>query len=214
MKQNQFTDPDIWQYCMDYTKANSDLLQALKYETEAHVYGAHMLSETMVTKLLQFFIKMQQPKVCVDLGTYTGFSALAMAEAAPENCIVFTIDKEQQAGHMLASKYINQSRFGHKIIMIVKDGVDAIDDLPDALDFVFIDADKKQTRVYFDLLLPKLSASGMIIIDDVLWRGEVLDPIDKRAHSLNEFNQYICSHSEVDNLILPIRHGLHLITRK
>ncbi len=214
MKQNEFTDPGIWNYCLDHSKPNSDLLQALKRETKECVHGAQMLSETMVTKLLQFFIKVQQPKICVDLGTYSGLSAIAMAEAAPQDAKIFTIDKEHQAGHMLAREYISQSSVGYKITMLVKEGITAINDLPQALDFVFIDADKKQTKAYFELLLPKLSLNGIIIVDDVLWRGEVLNPKDARAQALDEFNQYICSHSEVDNLILPIRHGLHLITKK
>ena len=214
MKQNEFTNPDIWQYCLSYTKPNSDLLQGLKQETCDQVYGSHMLSETIVTKLLQFFIKLQKPKCCVDLGTYTGLSAIAMAEASAQDTIIYTIDRPAQCGHELANKYIKQSPVGYKIKMIMQEALDAITQLPHKIDFIFIDADKRQTKAYFDLLLPKLSSNGLMIVDDVLWRGEVLKPEDNRAKALDEFNQYICSHPEVDNLILPIRHGLHLISRK
>lgn len=214
MKQNQFTEQNIWEYCLEYTKPNSHILQALKVETEASVYGAQMLSETIVTKLLQFFIKVQKPKVCVDLGTFTGLSALAMAEAASDDTLIFTIDRVNQSGYELAYKYIKQSSVGYKIKMLIQEDIYAMADLPNSIDFIFIDADKKQTQAYFDFLLPKLSLKGMIIVDDVLWRGQVLYPQDKRAKALDDFNQYICSHPEVDNLILPIRHGLHLITRK
>ncbi|WP_440993972.1 O-methyltransferase [Cysteiniphilum litorale] len=214
MKQNQFTEQTIWQYCLDHTKPNSPLLQALKADTESSVHGAQMLSETIVTKLLQFFIKMQNPKICVDLGTFSGLSALAMAEATADNALIYTIDRTHQSGHELACKYIEESSVGYKVKMLIQEGIDAISKLPDDIDFAFIDADKMQTQCYFDLLLPKLSAKGMIIVDDVLWRGEVLDPVDKRAKALDDFNQYICSHPQVDNLILPIRHGLHLIIKK
>ena len=214
MKQNQFTEQKIWQYCLDHTKPNSHALQDLKADTESLIHGAQMLSETIVTKLLQFFIKMQNPKMCVDLGTFSGLSALAIAEATADDALIYTIDRAHQSGHELACKYIGESSVGYKIKMLIQEGIDAISELPDDIDFAFIDADKMQTQAYFDLLLPKLSAKGMIIVDDVLWRGEVLDPIDKRAKALDDFNQYICSHPQVDNLILPIRHGLHLITKK
>ena len=85
--------------------------------------------------------------------------------------------------------------------------------MPNHIDFVFIDADKKNTRLYFDLLLPKLNPHALIIVDDVLWRGEVVlsDSVDKRAQALNDFNQYIFNHPACDNMILPVRHGLNVI---
>ena len=212
--QNQFTEPDIWAYCLEHTTESSKELQALTQETKASVYGAQMLSETMVTKLLQFFVRMQNPSICVDIGTYTGLSALAMAEVSREDAKIYTIDKKNQAGHDVAQRYIDQSQYTDKIKLCLGDANDIIPTLPQNIDFVFIDADKKQTQNYFDLLGPKLSDKAMLIVDDVLWRGEVLSPQDKRAKALDEFNRCICHHPDFDNVVLPIRHGLHLICKK
>lgn len=214
MGNDQFICSEIWQYCLKNTKSHSNLLKSLEYETQKYVNGSQMLSGKIVTKFLQFFIKVQQPKICVDLGTYTGFSAIAMAIAAPNNALIFTIDKVNHTGNELAKKYINSSAtLRNKITMISKDAIHAINNLPDRIDFIFIDADKKRTKIYFELLLPKLTSKGIVIVDDVLWRSQVLNPVDKRAKALDEFNQYIHNHPELDNFVLPIRHGLNVITK-
>ncbi len=214
MQQNELTDPKIWQYALDHTKDSSPRLIALKEETYASVSGAQMLSETLVVKVLQFFIRLQKPKRCVDVGTYTGLSALAMAEVTDSDTVIYTLDKKNQAGHKLAKKHIEKNGFEDKVKFLIGEAKESISLLPDDLDFIFIDADKKQTKVYFDLLLPKLQTGGLIIVDDVLWRKEVLNPEDKRAKALDEFNKYIASHPEVDNMLLPIRHGLNIIYKK
>lgn len=210
MEQNQFTDSKIWDYCLENTTDLSETLIELANKTCAEVHGSQMLSEKIVTKLLQMLVFTSQAKLCVDVGTYTGMSAIAMAEAAP-NAKIITIDRPNQAGNDLANHYT--SKYSN-IEYVVEDAITALPKLADSIDIAFIDADKKQTQAYFDILLPKLSDKGVIIVDDILWRGEVIDPQDKRAKALDDFNKNIKLRDDVECLVLPIRHGVNIIRKK
>ena len=207
-----FTDAQIWQYCLENTTELSSLLTKIEQETMSCVHGTKMLSGKMVAKIIQFFLRLQRPKVCVDIGTYSGFSALAMAESTAPETIIHTIDRKEQPACEIAQKYID-SHYKHKIKYYRERAKKIIPTLPNNIDFAFIDADKKNTRLYFDLLLPKLNSHALIIVDDVLWRGEVVlsDATDKRAKALNDFNQYIFNHPALDNVVLPVRNGLNVI---
>ena len=209
MKQNQFTQDNIWQYSLEHTEELSDNLQNLSDNTKNNVHGAQMLSEKIVTKLIQFFVFSTDARICVDVGTYTGMSAIAMAEVAP-NAEIYTIDKPNQAGEDLAKGYISKYP---NIKYLQGEALNILPDVPNNIDFAFIDADKKQTREYFDILLEKLSPRGIIMVDDVLWRGEVLDPQDSRAKALDDFNKYINSRDDVSNLVLAVRHGINIIRK-
>lgn len=209
MKQNQFTQDDIWQYCLDHTSDLSMNLHQLSIQTKEHIYGAQMLSEKIVTKLLQFFVFAIRAKVCVDVGTFTGMSAIAMAEAAPK-AKIYTIDRPNQSGESLAREFISKYP---NIEYCEGNAIDILPMISDKIDIVFIDADKKQTQEYFDILVNKLSDNGIIIVDDILWRGEVLDPQDKRAKALDDFNKYLNQRGDLETLILPIRHGINIIRK-
>lgn len=214
MQQNHFTQPQIWDYCLHLTSALSEDLDYIKQRTEREVHGAQMLSDRVVAKLLQMFVYVSQARLCVDIGTYTGFSALAMAEAIGDEGKIITIDRKNQAGHKVACEAFARAEHGYKISMIIDDALHAIDELPNGIDIAFIDADKKQTQQYVERILPKLSNNGMIIVDDVLWRGEVIAPKDERAQKLDIFNREMCQSEDIENVLLPIRHGLHLIRKK
>ncbi len=210
MIQNQFTDENIWQYCLDHTSKLSDSLQDLSDRTVGNIHGSQMISEKIITTLLQFFTFSQQAKICVDVGTYTGMSAVAMAEAMP-SAKVYTIDRAHQGGKLIAEDIL--PRYPN-IIYVNGDAKDIIPTLPDNIDIAFIDADKNLTQTYFDLVFDKLSDKGVIIVDDILWKGEVLNPQDRRAKVLDDFNKYVNSRDDVDNLILPIRHGVNIIKKR
>lgn len=209
MKQNQFTQDDIWQYCLDHTSDLSTDLNQLSLQTKEQVHGAQMLSEKIVTKLLQFFVFASKAKVCVDVGTFTGMSAIAMAEISA-NVEVYTIDRSNQSGERVAKEFITKYP---NIKYLEGNAIDILPNLPDNIDIAFIDADKKQTQSYFDILINKISDNGIIIVDDILWRAEVLDPQDKRAKALDEFNNYVNQRNDLETLVLPIRHGINIIRK-
>ena len=209
MKQNQFTQDDIWQYCLDHTSDLSTDLRQLNFQTKEQVHGAQMLSEKIVTKLLQFFVFANKAKVCVDVGTFTGMSAIAMAEISAD-IDVYTIDRPNQSGEKVAKEFISKYP---NIKYLEGNAIDILLNLPGNIDIAFIDADKKQTQSYFDILINKISANGIIIVDDILWRAEVLDPQDKRAKALDEFNKYVNQRNDLETLVLPIRHGINIIRK-
>lgn len=210
MKQNEFTQEDVWQYCLEHTSDLSINLSQLSDDTKGNVNGAQMLSEKVVTKLLQFFVFTTRAKVCVDVGTFTGMSAIAMAEVSP--CTkIYTIDRSNQSGEKLAREHIKKYP---NIEYCEGYASDILPSLPNNIDIAFIDADKKQTQSYFEILIDKLSDNGVIIVDDILWRGEVLDPQDKRAKALDDFNKYVNQRDDLETLVLPIRHGINIIRKK
>lgn len=211
-KSYNLTDIKNWQYSLGYTTGLSGSLQQLEQETISSIHGSQMISGKIIAKLIQFFLQLKRPKLCIDIGTYSGFSALAMAESTPYESTIYTIDRKNQPSYQIAKKYTDMY-YPKKIKYYRNDAENIIPLLPNNIDFVFIDADKKKTRLYFDLLLPKLNQNALIIVDDVLWRGEVAISrvTDKRAKVMHEFNQYIFDHPLCDNLILPIRHGLNVI---
>lgn len=210
MRQNQFTQDDIWQYCLEHTSDLSDNLKQLSDYTHENINGAQMLSEKIVTKLLQFFVFATRAKVCVDVGTFTAMSAIAMAEASPDTK-VYTIDRSNQAGKQLAKEFIAKYP---NIEYCQGNAIDILPTLPNQIDIAFIDADKKQTRKYFDILVAKLADTGVIIVDDILWRGEVLDPQDNRGKALDNFNKYVNQRDDLETLVLPIRHGINIIRKR
>ena len=169
-----------------------------------------MLSEKIVTKLLQFFVFATRAKVCVDVGTFTAMSAIAMAEASLDTK-VYTIDRPNQAGEQLAKEFIAKYL---NIEYCQGNAIDILPTLPNQIDIAFIDADKKQTQEYFDILVAKLADTGVIIVDDILWRGEVLDPQDKRSKALDNFNKYVNQRDDLETLVLPIRHGINIIRKR
>ncbi|ORM38701.1 methyltransferase [Francisella endosymbiont of Ornithodoros moubata] len=210
MKQNQFIQDDIWQYCLEHTSDLSDNLKQLCNYTCENINGAQMLSEKIVTKLLQFFVFSTRAKVCVDVGTFTAMSAIAMAEASLDTK-VYTIDRPNQAGEQLVKEFIAKYP---NIEYCQGNAIDILPTLPNQIDIAFIDADKKQTQEYFDILVAKLADTGVIIVDDILWRGEVLDPQDKRSKALDNFNKYVNQHDDLETLVLPIRHGINIIRKR
>lgn len=210
MKQNQFTEDSIWQYCIEHTSDLSANLNLLNNSTKEFVHGAQMLSEKVVAKLLQFFVFTSKAKVCVDVGTFTGMSAIAMAEVSA-NTKVYTIDRANQSGEAIAKEFIAKYP---NIEYCQGNAIDILPTLPDQIDIAFIDADKKQTQQYFDILIDKLSDKGVIIVDDILWRGEVINPQDKRAKALDDFNKYVGQKDDLETLVLPIRHGINIIRKK
>jgi len=211
MQQNQFTDEKIWNYCIETSTGISTDLENLANETIENLHGAHMLSEKMVVKILQFFAFTLDAKICVDVGTYSGMSAVAMAEIVSKDAIIYTIDRKPQIGAELAKKYCSKYP---NIKIIVEDALDALPKLPNNIDLVFIDADKKNIKQYFDILVDKMSHKGLIIVDDVLWRGNVVNPEDNLAKIFDGFNRYIESRDDLDNIVLPLRHGINVIRKK
>lgn len=209
-----FLSKELQEYIGLHSEKESDLLQKLNRETHAEILKPRMLSGHFQGRLLALFSKMMSPKLIVEIGTFTGYSALCLAEGLVESGQLITIEVNEEL-KSIAQKYFDQSEFGSKIKQIIGEAEHIISTIPNEIDIVFIDADKKNNQLYYDLLKPKLRKGGIIIVDNVLWSGKVTNTgkIDKDTQSLLDFNQMVHADTEVENLLLPIRDGL-MIARK
>jgi len=205
---------ELNEYASLHTQAESPILQKMLADFQ-NKPGGQMLSGRLSGQLLRFLVKMNRVQRALDIGTFIGYSALTLAEALPEKGQVITIESSKPTLE-LAQSYFAQSAYNNKIISLLGNAFDLIPGLDGEFDLIFIDADKNKILEYYELGLCKLKPDGIMVIDDVLWRGEVLqaEPHDKRAKAMKQLNQFILHDSRVENLLLPIRHGLQLIVKR
>ena len=172
-----------------------------------------MLSGHLQGRLLSFFSKIARPEFILEIGTYTGYSALCLAEGLQENGKLITIDPNEETNHF-AKQFFAKSAYATKIELMEAKAQDVIPSLHQKFDLVFIDADKPNYALYFDLVIDKVKSGGLIIADNVLWSGKVLDRNkDTDTQIIHDFNQKIQNDNRVENLLLPVRDGL-LLMRK
>ena len=209
-------DNNIEKYVESLSDSETPLLKEISEYTLKYVHQPRMLSGHFQGRILSFISKIISPKNILEIGTYTGYSALCLAEGIQEDGQLITIDKDQKLFKKVNSFFI-KSEFGKNIKQKVGVALDIIPTLDLKYDLVFIDADKKNYKNYFDLVLPMVNVGGIIIVDNVLWSGKVTEldkhQNDKIAVYMNDFNRYVHNHKSVSKLILPIRDGLTLITK-
>ena len=207
-------NPEIENYCINHsTRPSQDVLDIGTF-TRDGVHGSQMLIGEMEASVLAFLINMARVKTVVEFGTFTGYSALAMAEQLPEDGKVFTIDinKETTA---IAKRFWDQSPHGKKIEQILKPGLDALADLNGKYDLIFIDADKNNYPNYLTWALDHLSDHGLIVVDNTLWHGKVITPgADKQTDSIIKHNEMARDLEGYVKTLLPIRDGMFLIQKK
>ena len=158
---------------------------------------------------------MIRPRRILEIGTYTGYSALSLAEGLTEDGLIYTIDINEEL-HPRVSAYFEESGFSSKIKFLIGEANEILNDLHEVWDIIFIDADKISYLQYYEQLLPKLRTGGVIIADNVLWSGKISNPemTDKTTLSLREFNQRVQEDDRVENVLLPVRDGLMMVMKK
>jgi caffeoyl-CoA O-methyltransferase len=215
-REMEFIDDNIMQYAERYSQEESNLLKALQKETHQKVVQARMISGHLQGRLLSFLSQLIQPKKILELGTYTGYATLCLAEGLGEKGEIHTIEINEELIDF-HKKYFDKSPYKNQIICHQGDAKKIIPELNLGFDLVFIDADKANYSHYFDLILPKLNPGGLIIADNVLWSGKVLqDNLPKKdaeTLGLKNFNEKVLTEKKVETLLLPIRDGL-MICRK
>ena len=205
-----FLPEDIDRYVEAHTGAEPELLQQLTRETWQKIINPRMLSGHLQGRILKMFVQMMRANTILEIGTYTGYSALCMAEGLPTNGRLITIDINDEL-QWIQDKYFSLSQHGHKIERHFGDARELIPLLPLDFDLVFMDADKENYLVYYDLLMTRLKPGAIILIDNVLWSGKVLreaHPNDKETRVLQELNRLVTHDERVENVLLPIRDGL------
>jgi predicted O-methyltransferase YrrM len=211
----EFIDKKLEEYSENHTTAESAILYDLNRTTNSKVLQPRMLSGHLQGRLLSMLSKMIAPKRILEIGTYTGYSAICMAEGLSENGKLITIDINYELEDLVKT-YIHKAGFEHKIIQKVGDALEIIPTLNERFDLVFIDADKDNYLNYYNMIFPMLNEGGYIIADNVLWSGKVLEPEkhkDTDTQTLLEFNKTIQADIRVENILLPIRDGL-MVVRK
>ncbi len=203
------------EYILSHSTPLDDILQQLERETQLKVLRPRMLSGKIQGKFLDLIVKLSGAKTILEIGTYTGYSAICMANALPHNGKIHTIDINEELENIVR-KYIKLSGNDSKIEYHIGDAMDIIPNINNDFDLVFIDADKTNYWNYYSMLIDKLKSGCWIIADNVLWSGKVLKKAkdkDKDTIALQEFNNKIQEDKRVENLLLPLRDGLMIIRK-
>jgi predicted O-methyltransferase YrrM len=211
----EFLPLEIEEYVLNHTPRESTILQELNRETHLKVMQPRMLSGHYQGQLLQFLVEMINPKSILEIGTYTGYSAIAMAQGLREDAKLITIDVNLELEKMIAA-YVQKAGLKHKVQQVTGNALEIIPTLDQSFDLIFIDADKRNYKNYLDLTIDKLNPGGYIITDNVLWSGKVTmpkDQMDLDTKLIDKFNDYVQNHPKLKSILLPIRDGLY-ISRK
>lgn len=211
----EFLPKEIDEYAGKYTEEENNVLSDLNRETHIKVLIPRMLSGHIQGRILSMFSHMIQPKNILEIGTYTGYSAICFAEGMKPDGKLITIDINNELETM-ATSYFEKSGFGKQIEMKIGNAMDIVPTLDIDFDLVFIDADKHNYSNYFDLVIKKVNKGGFIIADNVLWSGKVTTNevnTDKDTKALDEYNRKIHEDPRVENVLMPVRDGL-MVARK
>ncbi len=215
MKEPLFS-PELEAYLEAHTSPEPALLAQLNRETHAKVLSPRMLSGHLQGRFLAMVSAMVQPRYILEIGTYTGYSALCLAEGLQTEGELHTIEINPERAKMIR-KYFDLSSFKNQIKLYLGDAKEIIPSLELTFDLVFIDADKKNNLTYYELALQRLRKGGFLLIDNVLWSGKVLLDLPKNDPKTKEIlylNQYIQQDNRVENVLLPLRDGLLLVRKK
>ena len=206
-------DEAIEQYAHDHTKPTSDLFERLKEETYREMNCPEMQVGRLEGQFLKMLVRLMGARRVLELGMFTGYSALMMAEGLPEDGRIITCDIDPKA-EQIARRYFAESPHGHKIEVRMGPGLETIASLTDTLDLVFIDADKENYVNYYEACLPRVRAGGLIVVDNVLWNGKVLNPDDEPTRAIAAFNDRVQKDPRVENVCLTVRDGMMLAWKK
>jgi len=201
-------------YVVAHSQKEPELLQQLSRETWQKVLAPRMLSGHFQGRVLSMLSKLINPKNVLEIGTYTGYSALCLAEGIQPKGQLHTIDTKEEL-YDLQRRYFDKSGFGNQIIQYTGNAINIIPKIDKTFDLVFIDADKQNYPNYLEIILPKLKSGSVILSDNVLWTGKVIEELqkgDKDTEALLKYNKMINEHSQLETVLLPIRDGL-TITR-
>jgi caffeoyl-CoA O-methyltransferase len=206
----------IEEYILQHIDPEDELLSALFRETHLTQINPRMASGHIQGRMLTMLCRMLKPKRILELGTFTGYSALCMAEALPDDGELHTVEVDDEMEPFI-TKYFSRSPYGEKITLHIGDAQQVIPTLTGLFDLVFMDADKRQYVEDYEAVLPLVPAGGFIFADNTLWSGKVLyEPAsgDKQTAGIRRFNDYIAADARVEKVILPIRDGMTILMKK
>ena len=210
-----FIDDNILNYSISKSEKESKLLNDLYRETYLKVLNPRMISGHYQGRILSLISKIISPKKILEIGTYTGYSAICLCEGMDKDGVLHTIDNNKELVE-IQNKYFKKANLKDKIIQHSGDAKNIIPSIDEEFDIVFIDADKESYPEYYDLIINKVRSGGIIIADNILWSGKILEKVEKddqATKSIIEFNNKIIKDDRVKNIILPIRDGLNIVRK-
>ncbi len=204
---------------LDYLEKNvaeePELLQKLRRDTHLKVIGANMLSGPVQGRFLSMFSKLIRANSILEIGTFTGYSTLCFAESLDLDGHIDSIDVNEETLEM-AEEYIDKAGFSHQVNLHHGDAMEIINNLDCTYDLIFIDADKERYQEYVDLIYPKLTKNGVVLVDNVLWHGKIFDDKanDEKTESIRNFNTNIQNDSRFTSFLMPLRDGVYILQKK
>lgn len=211
-----FISTELNEYVCEHTTPESDILRELNRETHVKILQPRMLSGAFQGRFLTLIAQLVRPQKVLEIGTYTGYSALAFLEGMPENGTITTIDINEELEDFVRS-FLTKANVEQRVNYLIGNALEIIPTLEMDFDLVFLDADKRNYLSYYKQLIDNLKSGAYILADNVLWSGKVVEPLDPKdidTHEILAFNKYVQEDERVENILLPIRDGLMLIRKK
>lgn len=211
-----FIPKEIYNYIKNHSVEESNLLKELSRNTKLKILNPRMLSGSYQGRILSMISKLTKPKYILEVGTYTGYATLCLAEGIRDSGELHTIDNNEEL-YDFQREYFNKSGYGDKIFQHLGNAIDLIDTINLKFDLIFLDADKENYTNYLELLINKLNANGVLITDNVLWSGKVIKSIsddDLSTQEIDKFNKLMNQRSDMETIILPIRDGISISRKK
>ena len=211
-----FIPKEIYNYIKNHSVEESSLLKELSRNTKLKILNPRMLSGSYQGRILSMISKLTKPKYILEVGTYTGYSTLCLAEGIKDSGELHTIDNNEEL-YNFQREYFNKSDYGDKIFQHLGNAIDLIDTINLKFDLIFLDADKENYTNYLELLINKLNTNGILITDNVLWSGKVIKSIsddDLSTQKIDKFNKLMNQRSDMETIILPIRDGISISRKK
>lgn len=208
-------NPELLKYIENHTSEEDEILAELRRYTFLKVVHPRMISGPVQGKFLEMISKLIKPEKILEIGTYTGYSAICLARGLGDKGKLITIERNDELNEIY-NRFFDKSGLSDKIKSITGDALQEIPGLEDEFDMIFIDADKEEYPDYYQLILPKMRSGGLMIVDNVLWDGKVIKEEfreDKATQSIMKFNNLVNNDKQVENILLPLRDGLMLIRK-
>lgn len=211
MLQDNYTR--LYEYCVEHSTPMDELLYELDRETHLKTLAPRMSSGPIQGRILSLISNLVRPKYILEIGTFTGFATLNLVRGLQPDGKLITVEVNAELQY-ISNKYFTKSGYGDRITQLIGNAKEIIPTLDFEFDIIFLDAGKKDYPIYYDLILPKLKAGGIILADNILWSGKVLDEkMDKTSVILDAFNKQVVEDPRVENVILPLRDGINVIRK-
>ena len=208
-------NPEMDRYLENTASQEPEILKRLRRETFQKTTQPHMISGYLQGRLLAIISQLMKPENILEIGTFTGYATLCLAEGLSENGKITTLDINEDLAY-LPRKYFSESEFSSQIDFKIQDAKTFLQETDEVFDLVFIDADKENYVEYFNLIKPKIKSGSVVMFDNVLWYGKVLEDSPKQTSTkiIKELNDLVSKDQDFENLILPLRDGINLLRKK